>query len=50
MKRRERENIIAALKQSMGRIHGAGGAAQILGIKPTTLNARIKSFGIRRVP
>jgi transcriptional regulator with GAF, ATPase, and Fis domain len=50
MKRRERENIITALKQSRGRIHGAGGAAQLLGVKPTTLSARIKSLGLRRVP
>ncbi|MGO9058009.1 MAG: sigma-54 interaction domain-containing protein [Candidatus Binataceae bacterium] len=49
MKRRERENIIAALKQSKGKIYGAGGAAQLLGIKPTTLSARIKRFGLRRM-
>ena len=47
MKRRERENIIAALKQSKGRIHGVGGAAQLLGVKPTTLSERIKRLGIK---
>ena len=26
-----------------------GGAAQLLGIKPTTLSARIKRFGLRRM-
>jgi transcriptional regulator with GAF, ATPase, and Fis domain len=47
MKRRERENIVAALKRSKGRIYGPGGAAELLGINPTTLNARVKKLGLR---
>jgi transcriptional regulator with GAF, ATPase, and Fis domain len=47
MKRRERENILVALRQANGRIYGPDGAAHLLGVKPTTLSARIKSLGIK---
>jgi transcriptional regulator with GAF, ATPase, and Fis domain len=50
LKRQERESIVAALKQSGGRIFGEGGAAELLGMKPTTLASRIKALGIRRNP
>ena len=50
MRRRERENIAAALKQSKGRIYGPGGAAQLLGMKPTTLSARVKKLQASRSP
>ena len=50
MKRRERENIAAALRRSGGRIYGAGGAAELLGMKPTTLDARIKKLGLKTPP
>ena len=50
MKRRDRENIVAALSQSRGRIYGPGGAADLLGIKPTTLNARIAKLGLKSLP
>ncbi len=50
MKRRERENITAALKLSKGRIYGPGGAAELLGISPTTLSARVKKFGLKSIP
>jgi transcriptional regulator with GAF, ATPase, and Fis domain len=46
LKRRERESIIAALKQSVGKIFGANGAAELLNMKPTTLASRIKKLGI----
>jgi transcriptional regulator with GAF, ATPase, and Fis domain len=46
MKRRERENIAAALERSGGRIYGAGGAAELLRMKPTTLSSRIKKLGL----
>lgn len=48
MKRRERQNIIAALRNSNWKIYGAGGAAQLLGIKPTTLSSRMKKMDIRK--
>jgi transcriptional regulator with GAF, ATPase, and Fis domain len=47
MKRRERDNIIIALKRSDGKIYGAGGAAELLGIAATTLSSRIKKLKIR---
>ena len=37
MRRRERQNIIAALRKSNWKVYGTDGAAQLLGIKPTTL-------------
>jgi transcriptional regulator with GAF, ATPase, and Fis domain len=37
-----------ALPQTGWRIRGSGGAAELLGIKPTTLDSRIKKLGIRR--
>jgi transcriptional regulator with GAF, ATPase, and Fis domain len=49
MKRRERDNVLAALKRSEGRIYGPGGAAELLGMKPTTLNARIKKWRLDRL-
>lgn len=47
-KRLERESISSALKQSGGKIFGEGGAAKLLGMKPTTLASRIKALGIHR--
>jgi formate hydrogenlyase transcriptional activator len=43
----EREHIVRALEQANWRVSGAKGAAAILGLKPTTLEARIKKLGIR---
>jgi transcriptional regulator with GAF, ATPase, and Fis domain len=42
----ERETIIRVLKYCNGRIRGPQGAADILDIKPTTLEARMKKLGI----
>jgi transcriptional regulator with GAF, ATPase, and Fis domain len=47
-RQRERDNILAALKRTNWKIHGAGGAAELLGLKPSTLISRIKSLGIKR--
>ncbi len=49
MKRRERENIAAALRQSGGKIYGSGGAADLLGIPPTTFTARVKKLGLKQL-
>jgi len=46
--RHERDNIVAALEQAGWRVSGSGGAAEILGVKPTTLASRLKRFGIKR--
>jgi len=43
----EAANIQAALKKCHGKVYGANGAAALLGLKPTTLNSRIKSLGIK---
>lgn len=48
MRHRERENILIALKQTKWKIFGADGAAELLGIKPTTLTSRMKKMGIER--
>jgi len=45
---RERANVEAALVRAGGRIYGAGGAAEILGMPPTTLASRVKALGIAR--
>ena len=42
----ESDNIRAALKAANGKVSGSGGAAQLLGLKPTTLTSRIKALGI----
>jgi transcriptional regulator with GAF, ATPase, and Fis domain len=44
----ERSHILKVLERTGWRIRGAGGAAEILGLKPTTLEARTKKLGIRR--
>jgi len=44
----QRANIKAALKQSHGKIYGKGGAAELLGVRPTTLSSRIAALGIKR--
>ncbi len=48
MRRRERENLLAALRQTNWRIYGPGGAADLLGVKPTTLTSRVKKMGLER--
>jgi len=44
----ERELILETLKYTKGRIRGAGGAAELLDILPTTLEARIRKLGIKK--
>jgi PAS domain S-box-containing protein len=44
---RDRQMIEQALEQCNGKVFGPGGAAELLGIKPTTLASRIKRWGIR---
>jgi hypothetical protein len=50
LKHRERENIVAALKRSGGRIYGAGGAAELHGIRPTRWVRASRSSGSRSSP
>ena len=44
LKRQERESVRAALQASHGKVFGPGGAAELLGMKPTTLASRIKAL------
>ena len=44
----EREHILAVLAMTGWRIRGAEGAAEVLGLKPTTLESRMAKLGIRR--
>ena len=49
MRLQEKANIEAALKRTDWKIYGTGGAAELLGLKPTTLLSRIKKMGIVKV-
>jgi len=45
---RQRDNLLIVLEKVDWRIKGRGGAAELLGINPTTLQSRIKKMGLRR--
>ena len=45
---RERANVIAGLRQAKSRVSGEGGAADLLGINPSTLASRMKALGINK--
>jgi len=42
-----REHIRKALQYTNGKIYGENGAAKLLGLKPTTLQSRMRKLGIR---
>jgi transcriptional regulator with GAF, ATPase, and Fis domain len=44
----EKEYILSVLKKSKGKIWGAGGAAELLKIPPTTLASKMKKLGIKK--
>ncbi|MFX1704081.1 sigma 54-interacting transcriptional regulator [Chitinophaga sp. CC14] len=44
----EREYITSFLKKTKGRIRGAGGAAELLNIKPSTLESKMAKLNIKR--
>jgi PAS domain S-box-containing protein len=46
----EAEQIQRVLESAGWRVRGAGGAAELLGLKPNTLDSRIAKLGIRRRP
>ena len=48
MREFQKNNLIAVLKLADWRVSGAGGAADLLGVKPTTLADRIRTYGIRK--
>ena len=45
----ERRHIIRALEKTNGKVRGSGGAAELLGINPSTLFFRMKQLNIKRV-
>jgi transcriptional regulator with GAF, ATPase, and Fis domain len=45
----ERKHILSILEKGRWRIRGKGGAAEILGLNPTTLYSKMKKLGIQRL-
>jgi transcriptional regulator with GAF, ATPase, and Fis domain len=43
-----RDQILSVLQETGWRIRGDGGAAELLGVKPTTLESRMARLGIKR--
>jgi transcriptional regulator with GAF, ATPase, and Fis domain len=48
LRRIERANLVAALERASWRVSGEGGAAELLGIRPSTLRDRMRAFRISR--
>jgi len=44
----ERDHILKVLTETGWKVSGNGGAAEVLGLKPTTLEARMRKLGIER--
>jgi transcriptional regulator with GAF, ATPase, and Fis domain len=44
----ERQHILSVLAKAGWRVTGKNGAAEILGLKRTTLQAKMKKLGIKR--
>ena len=44
----QRQHIQRVLEHTRGRIYGPGGAAEILGLKPSTLQSKMQKLGIAR--
>ncbi|MFO0712589.1 MAG: sigma 54-interacting transcriptional regulator [Sandaracinus sp.] len=44
----ERRHLVRVLAHTGGRLYGEGGAAEILGLPPTTLQSRMKKLGVGR--
>ena len=44
----QRDHIEEVLAMTRGRIYGSGGAAELLGLKPSTLQSRMQKLGIGR--
>lgn len=45
---RDRENLLAALEKTGWKIRGIDGAAELLGVKPTTLLSRMNKWGLKK--
>jgi transcriptional regulator with GAF, ATPase, and Fis domain len=43
----ERRYLAQALRRTKGKIYGKDGAAGLLGLKPTTLQSKLKKHGLK---
>ena len=48
LQRRERDNLLLVLQKANWKIKGPDGAAELLGVKPTTLLSRMNRWGLKR--
>jgi transcriptional regulator with GAF, ATPase, and Fis domain len=48
LQRRERDNLLVILEKTNWKVMGRDGAAELLGVKPTTLMTRMKKMGLKR--
>jgi PAS domain S-box-containing protein len=48
MREFQKKNLMAVLEQTNWRVSGPGGAAEILGVRPTTLADRVRTFGLKK--
>jgi PAS domain S-box-containing protein len=48
MRELQKKNLLAALRETNWRVSGPHGAAELLGVKPTTLADRIRTFGLKK--
>jgi DNA-binding NtrC family response regulator len=48
LQRRERDNLLAVLEAANWKIKGPDGAAELLGVKPTTLLSRMEKWGLKK--
>jgi PAS domain S-box-containing protein len=48
IKELQRKNIVKALQQTNWKVSGSGGAAELLGVRPTTLADRVRALKIKR--
>lgn len=48
MRQRDRKNLLAVLEKTDWKIRGPGGAAELLGVKATTLQSRLRAMKLKR--
>ncbi len=48
LEKMEKDYIISILNKCNGKVFGHGGAAEILGLNPSTLNSKMRKLGITK--
>jgi transcriptional regulator with GAF, ATPase, and Fis domain len=48
MREFQKSNTVKAMEQANWKVSGPGGAAELLGVRPTTLADRIRTYKIKR--